>query len=96
MVERKCSNCGTWNTTEDYCKNCGAAVSPAAVNKEKIRKREEEEANKEPSNFDLFLERMKTSKYLLVRMAYKVMYGITMVAGAIGAFFAWMVAMANG
>ncbi|MCB9224041.1 MAG: hypothetical protein H6582_07705 [Crocinitomicaceae bacterium] len=95
MIERKCTKCGTWNKDEDHCTSCGAALSPKAIDQEKEIKRKEEEANKQPSKFDLFLEKSKNSKFWIVRVGYYIMYSVTLIVGAFGAFVAWMVAMAN-
>ena len=96
MVERKCLHCGTWNNNERYCKSCGAPVHPDEIAQLEYKKRQEEIANAPKDKFDLFAERLKEHQNPLVRFLYKVGYSISIVFGAIGAFFAWMVALANG
>lgn len=96
MIERKCLSCGTWNNDEANCKACGAPVSPEAINKVEEAKRKEEEANKPKDKFDQFAEKLKNSESFFLRAIYKIGYSIGMVFAAIGGFFAWMVAMANG
>ena len=96
MIERKCPKCKHWNNAEDYCNQCNEPLSPLAIDKFKEDKKRIEEANKIPDKFDLFLESMKTSKYLLIRWAYHLLYSVFVVIGAIGAFLAWLTAMANG
>jgi len=95
MIERKCSNCGTWNNDEDYCKSCGTALSPKALDKQKTEQLKKEAAAIPPSKVDVFLEKAKTSKYLVVRIGYYIFYSIFLVLGAFGAFIAWLAAMAN-
>lgn len=96
MIERKCLACGTWNNDEKFCKNCGNPIAPEEIERIEQKKKEIEEANKPKDKFDLFAERLKTHRLLVVRIIYKIGYSIGMVFAAIGAFFAWMVAMANG
>lgn len=96
MIERKCLTCGTWNKAEDYCISCKAPISPKALDLKKQKEIEEEERLKVPSKTEVFLEKMKTSNYFLVRMVYYIFYSVFMVIGAFGAFLAWMAAMANG
>ena len=95
MIERKCTQCGQWNKDEDYCTNCGAPLSPKAIDQAKTEKRRQEEASIEPSKFDKFLERTRTSKYAVVRWTYWFFYSLSIIAGLIGAFVAWFVAMVN-
>lgn len=96
MIERKCLSCGTWNKDEDHCTNCGNPISPEQIIKVETKRKKEEEANKPKDKFDLFAERMKNHESPFMRFIYKVGYSIGMVFAAIGGFFAWMVAMANG
>jgi len=96
MIERKCLSCGTWNKDEDHCSNCGNPISPEQIIKVETKRKKEEEANKPKDKFDLFAERMKNNESPFMRFIYKVGYSIGMVFAAIGGFFAWMVAMANG
>lgn len=95
MIERKCTSCKTWNKDEDYCTNCGASLSPKAIDKQKAQKRKEEEAKLVPSKLDVRLEKMKNSKNLFVRGTYQIIHGVTIIMAAFGAFLAWLVAMAN-
>lgn len=96
MIERKCLACGTWNKDEDLCTHCSNPISPDAIISEKEKKRKEEEAKIQPDKFDVFLDKTKNSKYLLVRLGYYFLYSIVMFIGGIGALFAWMAALANG
>ncbi|NOQ73083.1 MAG: hypothetical protein GQ574_13845 [Crocinitomix sp.] len=96
MIERKCLSCGTWNKEEDHCSKCGNPISPKEIIKVETKKKKLEEANKPKGKFELFTERMKNHKYFLIRVFYKIGYSIGMVFAALGGFFAWMVAMANG
>ncbi len=96
MIERKCLQCQTWNEAEDYCKNCGEALSPKALDKKREERLAAEEAAREPTKLEIYQERAKNSKYLLVRIAYHIVYSIFLFIGAIGAFLAWLTAMANG
>ncbi|WP_070137328.1 hypothetical protein [Crocinitomix algicola] len=96
MIERKCLACGTWNKGESHCTHCGNPISPEEVQKADWKKKELEEANKPKDKFDLFAERLKNSDSMFARIIYQIGYSIAMVFAAIGGFFAWMVAMANG
>lgn len=96
MIERKCLKCQTWNNDEDYCKSCNAPLSPKALDKVRELRLAAEEAAREPDKIQIYQERAKNSKYFLVRVAYYIVYSIFVTIGAIGAFLAWLTAMANG
>lgn len=96
MIERKCPHCGSWNGNEDYCKNCGEAISHEVLEKIRYEKLTQEAQNKPPDKFDLFAAKLKNHRFFLLRWVYQIGYSIGMVFAAIGAFLAWMVAMANG
>jgi hypothetical protein len=96
MIERKCLSCGTWNKEEDNCIQCGNPISPKEIIKIETKRKKLEEANKPATKFEIFAESLKKHKYFLVRMIYKIGYGIGIIFAAIGAFIAWGVAMANG
>ena len=96
MIERKCLNRGTWNNDEKYCTNCGSPIDPKEIKRLDDEKKRIEEENKPKDKFDLFVEKMKNHQSIFVRILYKIGYSIGMVFTAIGAFLAWMVAMANG
>ena len=96
MIERKCLSCKTWNNEEDYCKNCGEALSPKALDVKREKRLADEEAAKVPSKVDVYLEKAKHSKYFLVRIVYYIVYSIFMIIGGLGAIMAWLTALANG
>jgi hypothetical protein len=96
MIERKCLKCGTWNKDEDRCTNCNEPLSPKEIDRVETKKKEIEAANQPKDKWQLMAERMKNHESGFVRFIYKVGYSIGMVFAAIGGFFAWMVAMANG
>lgn len=95
MIERKCLKCNTWNKDEDFCVNCGEPLSPKEIEKaEAIARKEKAAKEYKPDKLDIIQEKAKNSKYLLVRVAYKIGYSIGLVVMAIGSFFAWLVAWA--
>ena len=96
MIERKCLACGTWNKDERFCTNCGNAIHPDEILKIEAEKKRIEEANKPKDQFDILAEKMKNHRSGFVRFTYRVMQTIGMIFAAVGAFFAWLVAMANG
>jgi len=96
MIERKCLNCGTWNTIEDCCKTCGKPISQREIERVDAREKRIIELQKPKDAFQLFAEKLKNHRYFLVRVIYRIGYSITLVFGVIGAFFAWMIALANG
>ena len=96
MLERKCLACNVWNNDEDYCLNCKEPISPLALDKAKEEKRKIALASMPVSKLDVLLEKAKTSKYLIVRMLYFTFYSVFLLIGGIGAFLAWLTAMANG
>lgn len=96
MIERKCLACGQWNQSENRCTNCNNPISPEEITRVEEKIKLEIERNIPKTNFELFVERMKNHRYLFVRIIYKISYSITLVFAAIGGFFAWMIAMANG
>ncbi|MDA7802970.1 hypothetical protein N8987_00145 [Crocinitomix sp.] len=96
MVERKCLSCNTWNKDESHCTACGEPLSPEEIDKVETAKKRFEAANKPKDKFDLFAERLKNHESVFFRIIYKIGYSIGVVFAAIGGFFAWLVAMANG
>ncbi len=95
-TERKCPSCNTWNKNEDYCTNCGAVLSPKLIEKKREEVREERRNNIPPTKFDIFLQRWENSKYLALRILYKIVYAISVGFFAVASFFAWLAASPNG
>ena len=95
MIERKCSNCGSWNKDEDYCAFCKAPLSPKAIDSEKTIQLKKEAQAIPPSKLDVFLLKAKTSNFFVVRIIYYLFYSVFIIIGAFGAFIAWLAAIAN-
>ncbi|MDG1331588.1 MAG: hypothetical protein P8P74_04615 [Crocinitomicaceae bacterium] len=95
-TERKCPNCATWNKDEDYCTKCGTVLSPQIIEEKREEEREVRRKSKPPTKFDLFLSRWENSKYLGLRILYKIVYGVSVAFFAITSFFAWLAASPNG
>ena len=95
-TERKCPSCNIWNNNEDYCKSCGALLSPKIIEEKREEVREERRKSIPPTKFDLFIDRWENSKYVLLRILYKIVYAISIGFIAIASFFAWLAASPNG
>lgn len=94
-TERKCPKCKTWNKDEDYCLQCNTLLSPQIIEQEREIEREKRRY-RAPNAFDRFILRWKNSKYLLLRVLYKVLHTIGVIFFAVASFFAWIAASPNG
>ena len=66
------------------------------IEKEREEKREEIRKNTPPPALDQFLNRWENSRYLLLRILYKIVYGVSIAFMAIASFFAYLAATPNG
>lgn len=95
-TERKCPSCNTWNKDEDYCTSCDTLLSPKIIEEKREEEREERRKNQPLTKFDLFLRRWENSKYIILRILYKIVYAISIGFFAVASFFAWLAASPNG
>lgn len=96
-LKRKCQQCDTWNDgAADYCIHCGNVLSPALIEAERERQREERRRNEPKTPLDLFLESWEKSRFLLLRILYKIVYTITAIVMGIAFFFAYITIGSNG
>lgn len=95
-VQRKCHKCATWNNAETHCVQCNELIDPILIEEEREKVREEIRNSIPPTKLDVFIDRWKNSKYLVLRITYKVLYSIAVVFAAIATFFAWLAASPNG
>ncbi len=70
-------------------------IAPEEIDRLETERKQIAAENAPKDKWTLFLEKCKHHKYLIVRIGYKIFHSISLVFGAIGAFLAWMVAMAN-
>ncbi|MDM1372112.1 MAG: hypothetical protein ACRCVU_04120 [Flavobacterium sp.] len=97
QVHIRCSQCGTFNIDTEQCVNCGHALN-MVKQREQVRIEVERERvvkalAEEPSAIEKFLQRMTNHKWLVVRLFFKLIYGVWMVVMAIGMFLAWLIGM---
>lgn len=94
-MERKCSNCGEWNSNEAFCKSCNAPLSPRQVNK--VRKASRAKRNKmDKSKLDEFAYKWKHTKNPFLKLSYRVAYFFWMVYIGIISFILWFIALGPG
>ena len=95
-VQRKCSECHTWNSDVDYCVNCGTLVSSVLIEKHREVKRQHLRDIRAPGSLELFIQKWKGSDYLVLRVLYKIVYTIAFMFFAVASFFAYLAASPNG
>lgn len=95
-VERKCLKCGEWNKDNEYCTSCEAPLAPEIIKEIKEAERLEKIANLPPTQLEVFVDKWKNHRFLLVRWSYLVLYSIWTVFMAIGGFFTWLAATTAG
>lgn len=94
-VDRKCTKCGIWNKDLDHCSACGQVLNPVLIEVERSQKRQPIWTQKETA-FDRFLFRWKNSRFLVLRVLYKICYTVAVIFLSIAAFFAYLAASPNG
>ena len=90
----KCISCGTYNTNEEYCTNCGSPLSykkrrQLAYAKKQKKQYEDQSVRKE--NSLSFYEKHKDHRFLIVRVFVKITHSIWLGFMAIGMFIAWLI-----
>jgi len=93
---QKCPKCNTWNENCDYCSQCNHVLNYELIRKAEIQKQEREEANKKKDAIDIFLHRMKHSRYILVKGIFYFFYSVWFVFAAIVSFFVALIAAGPG
>lgn len=91
----RCPNCGTMNTNQEYCINCGTLIShqkKRELKEAEVKQAEIDEVIHEIENPNL-AERLKKSPNVFYRIIGWIMYSVITVVSAIGAAIAWIVAM---
>lgn len=95
-MERKCTSCGTWNSDEDFCTNCGSPISLKELKKLERQRQEKRLEEGKKTKVDLMLARMKSSPNLFVRLTYRVLYSVWVVYMAIATAILWFIALGPG
>lgn len=95
-MERKCSNCGTWNTNEARCTNCGTALTAELQREERIQKEKKRIEVRPPDFVTAYGERLKNSKNPLLKGLYYIGFSVWFVIMSIVSFFLFMIAWGPG
>ncbi len=96
MHQRKCPNCGHWNNEVDYCEKCNTLISLTKQVEIEQEQKVQTRINKTPDSIDRTLNAFKHSRYLPIRLIYKVLYSIWLGFIAILSFFLYMLAWGPG
>ncbi|MGL4581502.1 MAG: zinc finger domain-containing protein [Flavobacterium sp.] len=97
QVHIRCSSCGTFNTDVDVCVHCGHTLNMIKQREQVRIKAERERVAKalaeEPNEIEKFLLKMTKHSWLVVRLFFKVIYGVCFAVMAIAMFLAWLIGM---
>lgn len=95
----KCIKCGTFNTNQEYCTNCGTPLSyekRRQIEYEKSEKERKERELLEKQNNPSFFNRYGNHKNIIVRFAVRIIRSVWLAFMAIGTFIAWLVTAIAG
>lgn len=91
-TERKCGNCGEWNTVS-VCTSCGSELDPKKIRVQKIRAVQEEKKLEPKLKMDIFFAKWKATRNPFLKLGYWIGYSIwTIYMGIISfilLFIAW-------
>jgi len=76
MKQQKCDSCQHWNINKSRCEKCNHPLIASEYNKDYKTKIAKEDADKEPSKFELFLKKMEHSNNVLIKGAYYFLFSI--------------------
>ncbi len=95
MIQRKCSNCGTWNGNVDYCIKCNSVISLEEEDRIRTEQFEEEQKNHPKGKIDLLIEKYKNYDNIFVKGTFYIFYSVYLVFFVICAFLAWLTLMSQ-
>jgi uncharacterized membrane protein YvbJ len=96
MAQRKCSECGHWNTDLDYCEKCGHLINLELQVQVEQKKKWAEKATKEPDKLDVIVDYFRYSKWWIFRAIYAVFHAVWVMVVAIISFFIYLMAWGPG
>lgn len=93
---KKCPKCETWNEDKEHCTNCGELLDYWKIREQEVAAKDKEFAERPIPKTDQFFIDMKSSRFLLVRMVYYILYSVWAIVMAIVTFFMMMIAYGPG
>lgn len=97
QVHIRCSSCGTFNVDVEICATCGHSLNVIRQREQVLKAAERERIAKvlaeEPNLIEKFLLKMTKHPWLVVRLFFKVIYGVWFAVMAIAMFLAWLIGM---
>ncbi len=95
-IQRKCNQCGTWNTDVDFCANCNTPVSIKAIETIEFKQKVLAEKAKPKDKFDIIFDKLKHHRFFPVRLFYHILNSVFMIFMGIGGFIAYIIAWTAG
>lgn len=96
LVSKLCKKCNNWSTNQDFCPYCGNLLNHQTIRNLEIKKKEELAANREKDAIDLFIFRMRNSRFIVVKGIFYFFYSIWFIFAAIVSFFVAIIAAGPG
>ncbi|MEC4113774.1 zinc ribbon domain-containing protein [Myroides pelagicus] len=97
IVHIRCPKCGTFSVNAEVCSQCGQRLNTVQQREEKRLDQERERVAKalaeKPSAIEQFLIKMTKHRWILVRLFFKLIYGIWFTVMAIAMFIAWLIGL---
>ena len=91
----KCSNCGVFNTNNEYCESCNTLIShqkKIEEKKEVVHQKEVEDAIIKLEK-ETFIKKLRKHPFFLMRFFGLILHSVWIVLNIIAGFVAWFVAM---
>ncbi|MFD1553937.1 hypothetical protein DNU06_13970 [Putridiphycobacter roseus] len=96
IIQRKCSQCGEWNTNQSYCQFCNSPIDLKVIEKIETQKKDAIEAAIPKSKLEIWNERLKTHPFIPLRILYYLFYSVWIFFMGIGTLIAYFIAWAAG
>ncbi|MDX1350054.1 MAG: PspC domain-containing protein [Putridiphycobacter sp.] len=96
IIQRRCTNCGTWNGDVDHCENCNNPISIKEIERIEHIKKEEIAAQQPKEKLEIFIDKYKQHPFFMVRLIFFILNSIFMVFMGIGSLIAYFIAWTAG
>ena len=95
-ISRKCAKCKVWTESLSHCSECGEVLDHELIQAKREQERKEYQESLPPSKLDVFFHEFKNSRFLLIRVFYRLLYSIWFIMFSIVSFFIALIAAGPG